>query len=96
MMSRHWDHFERCCFRDEDISSKGEIRCRRLPDKAGGGIDQRKPIAFSDMDVTGHLSSQRKALEPPTEDRISGNQAQNPWEINTVDSLALRTDSTGS
>lgn len=61
----------------------------------GVGIDQRRPIAFSDMEVTADLSSQREALRPPTEDRISGNQAQNPWEINKVDSLASRRDSTG-
>ena len=63
--------------------------------RRGGSIDQRRPIAFSDMEVTARLSSQREALQPPTEDRISGNQAQNPWEINNVERLALRTDSAG-
>lgn len=66
-----------------------------LPVDGGGDIEQRRSIAFSDMEVTANLSSQGEALRPPTEDRISGNQPQNTWEINNVDNLALRRDSTG-
>lgn len=86
--------------RDDALGAKTSLLRMKLGSegclaKEGGGVDQRRHVAFSDMEVTAHLSSQREALQPPTEDRISGNQAQNPWEINNVDSLALRRDSTG-
>lgn len=57
------------CFRAEGSSSKDKVWCQMLPDHGSGGIDQREPIAFSDMEVTANLSSHGEALRTHTEDK---------------------------
>lgn len=47
------------------------------------------------MEVPTNLSREGEAVRLLTEDRASGNQSGNPWEISSVDNLALRRDGTG-
>lgn len=56
-------------FRAGGSSSEDKVWCQMLPDDGSGGVDQRGPIAFSDMGVTANLSSHGEALRPPTEDK---------------------------
>lgn len=47
------------------------------------------------MGVPANLSGEGETVSLLTEDRVSGSQPDNTWEINNVDNLALTRDGNG-